>query len=38
MIIKLKPASSKGIYIKSISISSTMGVGVKIDPLEIKAA
>jgi large subunit ribosomal protein L1 len=37
-IIKLKPASSKGIYIKSISISSTMGVGVKIDPLEIKAA
>ncbi len=37
-IIKLKPASSKGIYIKSISISSTMGVGVKIDPLDIKAA
>jgi large subunit ribosomal protein L1 len=37
-IIKLKPASSKGTYIKSISISSTMGVGVKIDPLDIKAA
>ncbi|HUN55935.1 MAG TPA: 50S ribosomal protein L1 [Smithella sp.] len=37
-IIKLKPASSKGIYIKSISISSTMGVGVRIDPLDIKAA
>jgi large subunit ribosomal protein L1 len=37
-IIKLKPASSKGIYIKSISLSSTMGVGVKIDPLDIKAA
>jgi large subunit ribosomal protein L1 len=37
-IIKLKPASSKGIYIKSISLSSTMGVGVRIDPLEIKAA
>ena len=36
-IIKLKPASSKGIYIKSISISSTMGVGVRIDPLDIKA-
>jgi large subunit ribosomal protein L1 len=36
-IIKLKPASSKGTYIKSISISSTMGVGVKIDPLDIKA-
>jgi large subunit ribosomal protein L1 len=37
-IIKLKPASSKGIYIKSISLSSTMGVGVRIDPLDIKAA
>lgn len=37
-ILKLKPASSKGTYIKSISISSTMGVGVKIDPLDIKAA
>ena len=36
-ILKLKPASSKGTYIKSIAISSTMGVGVKIDPLDIKA-
>lgn len=37
-IIKLKPASSKGSYIKSVSISSTMGAGVKIDPLDFKAA
>ncbi len=37
-IIKLKPASSKGTYIKSISVSSTMGAGVKIDPLDIKSA
>lgn len=36
IIIKLKPASSKGIYIKSISLSSTMGAGVRIDPLDIK--
>jgi large subunit ribosomal protein L1 len=35
-IVKLKPASSKGIYIKSIALSSTMGAGVRIDPLEIK--
>jgi len=35
-IIKLKPASSKGIYIKSIALSSTMGAGVRIDPLGIK--
>jgi large subunit ribosomal protein L1 len=37
-IIKLKPASSKGIYIKSISLSSTMGAGVRIDPQDIKTA
>lgn len=37
-IIKLKPASSKGIYIKSIALSSTMGPGVRIDPLDIKNA
>ena len=30
-IIKLKPSSSKGSYIKSIVMSSTMGAGVKID-------
>jgi large subunit ribosomal protein L1 len=36
IIVKLKPASSKGIYIKSIALSSTMGAGVRIDPLDIK--
>lgn len=29
-LIKMKPASSKGSYIKSICISTTMGVGVKV--------
>lgn len=38
MIIKLKPASAKGTYIKSISISTTMGLGVKIDPNQVSAA
>lgn len=38
MILKLKPATSKGTYIKSISISSTMGAGVRIDPVDIKSA
>lgn len=28
---KAKPASSKGIYLKRISVSSTMGVGVRVD-------
>ena len=32
-IIKAKPASSKGRYLKTITISSTMGPGVKIDPV-----
>jgi large subunit ribosomal protein L1 len=31
-ILRLKPASSKGIYLKSIAVSTTMGLGVKIDP------
>ena len=34
-IMKLKPSSSKGSYIKSIVMSSTMGAGVKIDTRSI---
>jgi large subunit ribosomal protein L1 len=36
-IIQLKPSSSKGIYLKSISVSSTMGLGFKVDPLDARA-
>ncbi|MGD0276447.1 MAG: 50S ribosomal protein L1 [Syntrophales bacterium] len=36
-IIKLKPSSSKGAYIRSMSISTTMGPGLKIDPLDLKS-
>jgi len=35
-IIQLKPSTSKGIYLKSISLSTTMGPGVKVDPLDIR--
>ena len=31
LITKLKPAAVKGTYIKNISVSSTMGPGIKID-------
>jgi large subunit ribosomal protein L1 len=31
-IIKAKPAASKGQYVKSVSMSSTMGPGIRLDP------
>ena len=33
-IIKAKPASAKGTYMKSLTVSTTMGPGIKIDTLE----
>jgi len=35
-IIKLKPSTAKGTYIKSIYLSSTMSKGVKIDPKSVE--
>ena len=36
-LIKLKPSSSKGIYFRSVTISSTMSPGVKIEPKSVEA-
>lgn len=33
-LVRSKPSTAKGIYLRSISVSSTMGPGVKIDPAE----
>ena len=35
-IVRLKPASSKGTYLKGIAVSTTMGPGIKIDISSIK--
>ena len=33
---RLKPAASKGVYVKKVSLSSTMGLGVNVDTLKLK--
>jgi large subunit ribosomal protein L1 len=35
-IVRLKPAASKGAYIRTIGISTTMGPGIKVDPAAVK--
>jgi len=37
-IIQLKPSSAKGVYLRGISISTTMGPGIKIDPMELRTS
>lgn len=33
---RLKPSAAKGAYMKSMAVSTTMGVGFKVDPSELK--
>jgi large subunit ribosomal protein L1 len=34
---KAKPAASKGTYIRKLTVTSTMGPGIKIDPIQAQA-
>ena len=36
ILIKAKPAAQKGVYMKSVTVSSTMGPGIKINPLKLQ--
>jgi large subunit ribosomal protein L1 len=35
-LVKAKPSTAKGTYVKSVTISTTMGPGIKVDPLSIE--
>jgi large subunit ribosomal protein L1 len=37
-VMKAKPAASKGVYLKKVAISTTMGPGVRVDPAGISAS
>jgi large subunit ribosomal protein L1 len=37
LVMKLKPATAKGVYLKGLAISSTMGPGIKLDTNEVLA-
>ncbi|AGF78581.1 ribosomal protein L1 [Desulfocapsa sulfexigens DSM 10523] len=37
-VIQLKPSSAKGVYLRSVTLSSTMGPGIKLDTIALTAA
>jgi large subunit ribosomal protein L1 len=38
VVVRAKPAASKGVYLKKIAISTTMGPGIRIDPTSLPSA
>ncbi len=37
VILRVKPPTSKGIYMRTVALSTTMGPGIKVDPLDIRS-
>jgi large subunit ribosomal protein L1 len=37
-LVRQKPSTAKGSYLRSITVSSTMGPGIKIDPAQFMSA
>ncbi len=35
-VMRLKPSSAKGVYLKNVAVATTMGPGIKIDPLSVR--
>lgn len=36
-LVQLKPSTSKGVYLRGIALASTMGPGIKVDPLQVRS-
>ncbi len=36
VILRVKPPTSKGVYFRTIALATTMGPGIKIDPLDVR--
>ncbi len=37
VVMRAKPSTSKGVYLRGIALSTTMGPGIKVDPLEVRS-
>jgi len=37
-IVRAKPSSAKGTYLRSVTLAATMSPGVRVDPARLKAA
>jgi large subunit ribosomal protein L1 len=38
VVFKAKPQTAKGVYVKNVTVSTTMGPGIKLDVAELSAA